>query len=152
MTKNNFITIFLYRVHTTSFTIPKRKRLRKLMAKLVVTNLNVLSGLKGTSYFRIFGQIIDYDIRNGTIMLKSLFDNTTCEIELNIDTVKTADKLQNGLVVDVYVVRRLDDDILSTILSELNFDIVMYPKILMENKEILQQISELQDFRSASTD
>ncbi|TID30365.1 hypothetical protein CANINC_001067 [Pichia inconspicua] len=121
------------------------------MAKLVVNKLNELSGLKGTSYFRIFGQIVNYDFNKGTVVMKSLFDGTTCSVVLNIDTMKTAEKLQNGLVIDIYVVRKLENDMSSTFLSELYFEILLYPEVLLQNKEVLQRVAELQDFKNVST-
>lgn len=121
------------------------------MAKLVVNKLNELSGLKGTSYFRIFGQIVNYDFNKGTVVMKSLFDGTTCSVVLNIDTMKTAEKLQNGLVIDIYVVRKLGNDMSSTFLSELYFEILLYPEVLLQNKEVLQRVAELQDFQNVST-
>lgn len=118
------------------------------MAKLVVDNLNELSGLKSTAFFRIFGQITNYDNSNGILKIKSLFDNSTCDIELSLENHKTLAKLQNGLVVDIQVVRKLSKDLASTVLLEQQLDVLMFPGILLENKETLLQVAELKSLKT----
>lgn len=110
------------------------------MGKLVVDEFDHLDSLSSTCFYRIFGRILKYDTSVGIIQLGSLFDNTSCDIELDFDKPQ-GDNLTEGLVVDVQVITIISRITNDFILKVTQLNLVDFPQALIDKKEVLIKFS-----------
>jgi len=76
------------------------------MGKLIVDKFERLQNIRGTEFYKIIGIIKSYNYETGRIEIISLFDQTSCEIELDLESNANQEviEIHNGLVVDAEVV------------------------------------------------
>jgi hypothetical protein len=112
------------------------------MGKLVVDNFNRLNGLSSTNFYRIIGRIIEYETDQAVIHIESLFDNSTCKIELDFDDKEGSD-ITDGLVVDVEIIPMISETPNNHILKAIDLNVINLPQPLIEEKQTLLAFSRI---------
>lgn len=110
------------------------------MGKLVVDEFERLAKVNSTCFYRIFGRIVEYETSLGIIRLGSLFDNTTCEIELDFNKSQ-GNNLTEGLVVDVQVITMISNITNTFILKVSQLSLIDFPQELIDKKDTLIKFS-----------
>ncbi|KAG0683698.1 hypothetical protein C6P40_000806 [Pichia californica] len=115
------------------------------MAKLVVYDFNKLNEINESYFYRIIGSVLEYDYNVGMIRLNSLFDESTCDIQLNLDSeigmVNQGSMFYEGLVVDVNVVNtkiKNKSVLYANLINQVNL-----PGSLIEYKDTLRKYSNI---------
>lgn len=117
------------------------------MGKLIVEKLNQLKYLKKTQFYRIIGTVLEYNYERGVITIASLYDDSSCEIELDMESVhRQEDNFYEGYVVDAEVVTTITgiDRTLKCTLKARDITNINLPRSLIEYKETLRGFASIE--------